>query len=135
MDSLPSFEKFKLVQNLRIENAHTNALSKLASNKDSELLTVVPIEHLLKSSITIPDVMWVERTPTWIKLIIVYLKDQVLPNNNEEAYNLGRRSTHFVFIDDVLHKGGLSSLFSDVLVGKKQLTYSERSIKVFVATT
>lgn len=91
MDSLPSFEKFELVQNLRIENAHTNALSKLASNKDSELLTVVPIEHLLKSSITIPDVMWVEGTPTWIKLIIVYLKDQVLPNNNEEAYNLGRR--------------------------------------------
>lgn len=35
MDLLPSFKKFELVQIPRIENAHANALSKLASNNDS----------------------------------------------------------------------------------------------------
>lgn len=33
-----SFETFELTQISRIENAHADALSKLASNKDSELL-------------------------------------------------------------------------------------------------
>lgn len=45
MEFIPTFEKFKLVQIPRLENAHANALSKLATNKDSELLTVVPLEH------------------------------------------------------------------------------------------
>lgn len=51
MELLPSFEKFELVQIPRVENVHADALSKLASNKDSKLLTVVPIEHLLKPPI------------------------------------------------------------------------------------
>ncbi|XP_022845288.1 uncharacterized protein LOC111368282 [Olea europaea var. sylvestris] len=51
-------------------------LSKLASSKDSELLTVVPIEHLLLPSIEAPTVMWIAETPTWMQPIIAYLKDQ-----------------------------------------------------------
>ncbi|XP_022845257.1 uncharacterized protein LOC111368242 [Olea europaea var. sylvestris] len=60
----------------RIENAHADALSKLASSKDSELLTVVPIEHLLLPSTEAPNVMWVGGIPTWMQPIIAYLKDQ-----------------------------------------------------------
>ncbi|CAI9778484.1 unnamed protein product [Fraxinus pennsylvanica] len=48
MDFLPNFEKFELVQVPRDENAHADALFKLASSKDSELLKIVPIEHLLE---------------------------------------------------------------------------------------
>lgn len=62
MDLLPSFEKFELLQIPHVENAHVDVLSKLARNKDSELLTVVPIEHLLKLSIATPDMIWVEGT-------------------------------------------------------------------------
>lgn len=46
IDRLSSFENFELAQILSVENAQTNALSKLASSKYFELLTIVPIEHL-----------------------------------------------------------------------------------------
>lgn len=64
MELLPSFEKFELVQIPHVENAHADALSKLTSRKDSELLIVVPIKHILKPSIATEDVIWVEGTPT-----------------------------------------------------------------------
>lgn len=60
---LSSFEKFKLAQILRIENIYTDALIKLASSKDYELLIVVPIKHLVDPSIlAAKKVVWVEVT-------------------------------------------------------------------------
>lgn len=58
--------KFELTQISHVENTHADVLSKLANSKDSELLTVVPIEHLLKPSIATQEVMSVEGTPTWM---------------------------------------------------------------------
>ncbi|XP_022889049.1 uncharacterized protein LOC111404482 [Olea europaea var. sylvestris] len=46
MNLIPSFDKFELTQIPRIENSHANALSKLASSKDSELLMVLPTDKL-----------------------------------------------------------------------------------------
>lgn len=66
MELLPYFERFELNQIPRIENTHTNTLSKLASSKDLELLRVVPIEHLSRSSISKGnEVMWIKGTPLW----------------------------------------------------------------------
>lgn len=81
---LPSFEKFEMIQIPRVENEHTDALSKLAISKDSKLLIVVPIEHLQKPSIEATEVLWIEGTPAWMQPILAYLKDQVIPNNKEE---------------------------------------------------
>ncbi|XP_022880896.1 uncharacterized protein LOC111398193 [Olea europaea var. sylvestris] len=103
MSLIPSFEKFEFLQIHRIENAQADALSKLVSSKNFELLAVVPIEHLLMSSTEAPNVMWVTGTPTWMQPIVAYLKHQVLPTNRHEAYKLKRRSAHFLFIDDVLY--------------------------------
>lgn len=47
-DLLISFKKFELTQIPHVENTNVDTLSKLASSKDLELLTVVPIEHLIK---------------------------------------------------------------------------------------
>ncbi|XP_022859441.1 uncharacterized protein LOC111380181 [Olea europaea var. sylvestris] len=93
MNLLLFFEKVEIIQISRLKNAHADALSKLASSKDSKLLVIVPIEHLLTPSIEAPKVMWVEGTPTWMQQIIAYLKDQVLPTDKDEAYKL-RRSNH-----------------------------------------
>lgn len=38
MELIPSLAKFELAQIPSLENAHVNALSKLASSKDSKLL-------------------------------------------------------------------------------------------------
>ncbi|XP_022888989.1 uncharacterized protein LOC111404409 [Olea europaea var. sylvestris] len=110
-------------QNLRVENAHVDALSKLARSKDSELLIVVPIEHLLLPSTEAPNVMWVVGTPTWMQPIVAYLKDQILPTDKLEAYKLRRRSTHFLFVDDVLYKRSFSSPLLRCVGEKKLITY------------
>lgn len=46
MDILTSFEKFELVKIQPIENNYVDTLSKIVSSEDSDLLMVVPIEHL-----------------------------------------------------------------------------------------
>lgn len=64
LDLVPHFERFELTQVPRLENTHANVLSKLASSKDSELLKVVPIEHLSKpSTFEGEEVLWIEGTP------------------------------------------------------------------------
>lgn len=50
MDLISTFEKFELAQILRTENTHIDTLSKLASSKVSELLTIMPIEYILRPS-------------------------------------------------------------------------------------
>lgn len=52
LDLILYFEKFELVKIPRLKNAHADALSKLPSSKDSMLLNIVPIKHLLMPSIT-----------------------------------------------------------------------------------
>ncbi|XP_022849872.1 uncharacterized protein LOC111371959 [Olea europaea var. sylvestris] len=51
MNLIPSFEKFELIQIPCIENSHADALSKLTSSKDSELLTVLSTDKLEASKL------------------------------------------------------------------------------------
>lgn len=52
MDLLLFFKKFKLIEISWTKNIHADALVKLASGKDLELLKVFSIEHLARSSIS-----------------------------------------------------------------------------------
>ncbi|XP_022881077.1 uncharacterized protein LOC111398398 [Olea europaea var. sylvestris] len=96
-------------------------------SKDSELLIVVPIKHLLLPSTEAPNVMWVAGTPTWMQPIVAYLKDQVLSTNKHEAYKLRRRLAYFLFIDDVLYKKSFSSPLLGC-VGREDATYILREV-------
>lgn len=127
MNLIPFFEKFELTQIPRLENAHADALSKLASSKDYELLTVLPIEHLLGPSTSADLTMWVEGTPTWIRPLISYLKDQILPENKEEAYKLRRRSAYFILVYNTLYKQGFSSPLL-LCIGGEEANYILREI-------
>ncbi|XP_022869271.1 uncharacterized protein LOC111388718 [Olea europaea var. sylvestris] len=110
LDLIPQFERFELIQVSRLENTHTDALSKLGSSKDSELLKIVPIEHLSKPSISGgEEVLWIEGTPLWMQPIIAYLKDQTLFASRSEARKLRRRAAHFVLKEDMLYKRGFAS--------------------------
>ncbi|XP_022860557.1 uncharacterized protein LOC111381073 [Olea europaea var. sylvestris] len=86
LDIIPHFERFELTQVPRLENAHADALSKLASSMDSELLSIVPIEHLSKpSTFAGEELLWIEGTPFWMQPIKAYLKEQTLPASRGEA--------------------------------------------------
>ncbi|XP_022872377.1 uncharacterized protein LOC111391392 [Olea europaea var. sylvestris] len=85
LDLIPHFERFELIQVPRLENTHVDALSKLASSKDSELLKIVPIERLSKPSISEgEELLWIESTPVGMQPIMAYLKDQPLPASRSE---------------------------------------------------
>lgn len=105
MKLIPAFEKIELTQTPCLENAHIDALLKLASNKDFELLTMVPIEHFPRPSTSKgEELMWETDTSSWMKPIIAFLKDQTLPPDKEAIQKLKRRVAHIVFQDDILYK-------------------------------
>lgn len=63
MELLPAFKRVELAQIPRLENTYADSISKLARSKDSdsELLTIVPIQHLSRSSIAkVEEVMWLQ---------------------------------------------------------------------------
>ena len=50
-DLLKSFSSYTIHQILKSQNAQADALDRLASTKDAELLEVIPVEFLSKPSI------------------------------------------------------------------------------------
>ncbi|XP_022871364.1 uncharacterized protein LOC111390538 [Olea europaea var. sylvestris] len=122
MNLVPHFERFELIQVPRLENTHADALSKLASRKDSELLKIVPIEHLSNPSIFGgEEVLWIEGTLLWMQPIIAYLKEQSLPASRSEARKLRRRVAHFVLQEDVIYKRGFTSPLLQCIGGKEAM--------------
>lgn len=86
------FEKFELTQIPRIENIHVDALSKLANSKDSELLKVIPNEHLSRHSISNRDeVMWIEGIPLWMQPLITYLMIKCCRKTKKKLTNSGMK--------------------------------------------
>lgn len=64
MEFVPAFEKFELAQMPPAKNDHADAISKLANNKDFELLIVISIEYLPRYSLPKgEEMMRVKNTP------------------------------------------------------------------------
>ncbi|XP_022892635.1 uncharacterized protein LOC111407412 [Olea europaea var. sylvestris] len=124
LDIIPHFESFELTQVPRLENAHEDALSKLASSMDLELLNIVPIEHLSKPcTFEGEELLWIEGTPLWMQPIIAYLKEQTLPaSRGEPAQSLSVVTSPWPFakwgIDFIgsLPKGRESATFAIVAI-------------------
>ncbi|KAL2454264.1 Uncharacterized protein Adt_48237 [Abeliophyllum distichum] len=93
-DLIPCFDKFELIQVPRVDNANADALSKLVSSKDTKLLKIIPIEHLVRPFIeAVVEVMWVEKTSTLMDPILAFLKDQSVPANREGAKKIEEESS------------------------------------------
>ena len=70
---------------LRSKNANVDALGKLASTKDAELLDTVSIKFLAEPSIKQqPEVMELVLAPSWMDPIIAYLKNSKLPEGRQK---------------------------------------------------
>lgn len=73
--------------------SHTDVLGTLASTVDSSLKRTIEVEYLHMLSIETkgqPTICDIEGNHgvSWMDLIIKYLRDVTLPNNNSEAYKV-----------------------------------------------
>ena len=99
-DLLHTFSSFK----------QADALARLASTKDAELLKVVPIEFLSTPSIKLAEpqltVNCVTSIDTWMTPIIQYLKDGHFPEDKKQARTLRFKAARYVLYDRWLYKRG-----------------------------
>ena len=59
-------------------------------------------------SIDILEVLQVQNEGSWMAPIILYLKDETLPEGKDEARKLRVRSARYVLLNDALYKKGFS---------------------------
>ena len=96
-----SFPSFAIEMIPRPKNSHVDTLAKLASTKDAELLNVVSVEFLSKSSIN-------QRLVVMVDPILAYLKIDELLEDKMEARILRVKSSRYVIYNDKLYKRGSS---------------------------
>ena len=59
-------------------------------------------------SINLPEIQQVEGEEDWMAPIVIYLKDDRLPEDKDEARRLRIKATKYVLTDEVLYKRGFS---------------------------
>ena len=91
------------------KNVNTDALTKLASTRDSKLLDVVSIEFLAEPTIKPqPEIMELMQEPSWMDPVISYLKNDELPEEKTKPRILQLKATRYVLYDDKLYRTGYS---------------------------
>ncbi|XP_052190043.1 uncharacterized protein LOC127799867 [Diospyros lotus] len=97
------FESFRLVQINRSLNGHADALSKLASTKETTGRTVY-VEVLQQPSIEESEVACIENSSDWRTPFYKYLTTGELPADPKEAKKIKFRGARFTIIDGMLYK-------------------------------
>ncbi|GKA97683.1 hypothetical protein Tco_0825577, partial [Tanacetum coccineum] len=88
------------------KNKKANALSKIASTSFAHLSKQVLVEILQEKSIQETEVTTVveEDGPTWITLIMEYLKDGALPDERKEASKLCIKARQYELMEGTLYR-------------------------------
>ena len=82
------FKSFILSQVPRSRNAHANSFATLATSSAQGLPQVILMEDLCKPSEIGRSVVYVHQIragPSWMDPIVLFLKEDVLPENKSEA--------------------------------------------------
>ena len=88
----------------RSKNANTNALAKLASTRDAELLDAVSMEFSAEPSIKQwPELIELDHEPSWMDPMVAYLKNGEIHGNKTEARVLRLKAVCYVIYDDKLY--------------------------------
>ena len=83
---LSSFFSDSIEVILQSRNSNTDALAKLASTRDADLLDIIFVELLAETSIYPQQgVMELTQEPSWMDLIITYLKTGEHPKYRKKA--------------------------------------------------
>ena len=92
------------------DNANADALAKLATSRDAEHLRLVPIEIVAEPSITKQNsVKTIDAQPSWMDDIVIYLKDDKLPEDRDLARKVRYHAEHYLLLNEKLYKRGVST--------------------------
>ena len=104
-----SFQNFQLVQINRSLNSHTDALSKLASAKETLERTIL-VEVLHKANVEEDEVVCIDLTNDWRTPISNYLVKGELSSDLVEARKMKTQGARFTIIDGMLYKRAFTML-------------------------
>ena len=99
------FEEADFIQIPREKNVEAYTLAKEAS-ANGAMDEFDEIQYI--PSVDIPELQQVESRGNWMTPIILYLKDERLPEEKEKARKLRVRSARYVLMDEVLYRRGFS---------------------------
>ena len=102
---IKKFKEASFVQLSIEENMEANGLAKAAS-AGGAMDKCDRVQYML--SIDILEVQQIGGEENWMTPIVLYLKDERLPEDKDEAKKLRIRAAKYVIIDEVLYKRGFS---------------------------
>ena len=97
------FKSFILSQVPRSRNAHADSFATLATSSAQGLPQVILMEDLCKPSEVGRSVVYVHQIrvgPSWMDPIVLFLKEDVLPENKSEADKVRRKAPRFWLSED-----------------------------------
>ena len=102
------FKSFVLSQVPRSRNAHADSLAKLATSSAQGLPRIILVENLCKPSKMGRNVVHIHQIrvrPSWMDPIVLFLKEDVLPESKFEANKIQRKASQFwLSMDQKLYK-------------------------------
>ena len=97
------FESFRLLHVPRSGNTHANSLATLATSSAQSLPRVILIEDLCKpTEVKGPavHVHQIKAGPSWMDSIVLYLREDILPEDKSEAEKIRRKAPRFWLSED-----------------------------------
>ena len=119
--------KAKIIQIPKRANKQADCLAKAASVEHmithGNVLSFIQLSPLIDSD----NIQEIGSKSNWTTLIALYLKNGVLPDENEAARKLKVQAARFVLIKDVLYKKGFSRPYLRCL-GNEEADYVMKEI-------
>jgi len=97
------FESFSLLHVPRSGNTHVDSLATLATSSVQNLPWVILIEDLCKPTKVSRKVVHVHQVrvgPSWMDPIVLFLKEDILPEEKSEANKVRRKAPRFWLSED-----------------------------------
>ncbi|XP_075636515.1 uncharacterized protein LOC142608708 [Castanea sativa] len=98
-----NFESFTLVQISRNRNTHADSLATLATSSAHSLPRVILVEDLCtptKISVSVVRVHQIKVGPSWMDLVVLYLKENILLGEKSDADKVRRKAPWFWLSED-----------------------------------
>ena len=123
----------------RSGNTHVDSLATLATSSAQSLPRVILIEDLCKPTKVKGQAVHVHQIrarPTWMDPIVLYLREDILPEDKSEADKIRRKATRFwLSKDQKLYKRFFLSHIYSVCTLKRQSYSLRRYMKEFMEAT